>query len=240
MFLPGRNAVPLTMTLAEDLPECLGAVFDCDDPTPTCRNSARFDFPTLWDITHQYWQQCPSGPWLFRQPGVAVDAPEDEASLTNRVCEVIAGAAWKRYSNADVWYRLTTWKFPLFQLISMFPRPPLGFWEEAFTIIHLLGDPIGSSTDLIRKIDSSQSRAQTWKYTLDDPKIRPKLQDQNGSDELYRQRLWKALALIIVSYDEWGSDKGNSAECYLKQELFVIHSFPERWLLTPFQDHLLR
>ena len=211
------------MTLAEDLPECLGAIFSCDDPTPNCRNSARFDFPTLWNITHQYREQCPSGPWLFRQPGVGGDVPDGEASLTNRICELIADATWKRYSNADVWYRLTTWKFPLFQLISISSRPPLGFWEEAFTIIHLLGDPIGSSTDLVRKIDSCQSRAGYWKYRLDDNKLRPKLQDHKGPHELYRRRLWKALALIITSYDEWGSDKGTSAERYLKEELFVFH-----------------
>jgi len=147
------------MALGEDSPECLGAIFSCNDSTPTCRNSARFDFSTLWNITHQYWEQCPGGPWLFRQTGVVGDVSDGEESLTNTICEQIADATWKRYSNADVWYRLTTWKFPLFQLISTSPRPPLGFWEEAFTITHLLGDPIGSSTDLLRKIDSCQSRA---------------------------------------------------------------------------------
>lgn len=213
------------MKLAEDLPECLGAIFSCDDPTPKCRNSARFDFSTLWNITHQYWEQCPGGTWLFRRTGEVGDVSDGEMSLTNQVCEFIAGATWNRYSSADIWYRLTTWKFPLFQLISISPRPPLGFWEEAFTIIHLLGDPIGSSTDLLRKIDSCQSRAGYWKHQLDDKKLKPILEDYEGSHELYRQRLWKALALIIVSYDEWGSDKGNSVEHFLKEELFVFHLY---------------
>lgn len=52
----------------------------------------------------------------------------------------------------------------------------------------------------------------------------PKLQDHEGSHKLYKQRLWKALALIIVSYDEWGSDKGTSAERFLKEELTTFCS----------------
>jgi hypothetical protein len=210
------------MTLATRLPKCLGAVFNCDDSAPACHNSARFDFPTLWNVTDQYHEQCPRGPWLFKGPG-EVDVPRDKASLTNHICELIAGSAWKRYPYADIWYRLTTWKFPLFQLISNSPRPPLGFWEEAFTIVHLLGDPIGSSTDLIRKIDSCQSRAGHWQHILEDNTSTLDLQGDEATHELYRQRLWKALALIIVSYDEWGSDKGSSAQCYLEEELFVLH-----------------
>jgi hypothetical protein len=213
------------VSLADDFPECLGLLFNCSSLTPKCRNSAGFDFTTLWNITEQYRGQCPGGPWLFREPGWVGDVPEDRASFTNDICKLIAGAAWKRYPNADVWYRLTTWKFPLFQLISISPRPPLGFWEEAFTIVHLLGDPIGSTTDLLRKIDSCQSRAESWKHKLDNNHLRLKLQDHEGLHELYPQRLWKALALIIVSYDEWGSEKGTDAESFLTDELFVFH-FP--------------
>lgn len=193
--------------------------FDCSSSIPTCHNSAGFDFPTLWNITHQYWQQCHNGTWLHKQSGLFGDIPESEASLTNGICELIAGADWKRYTDADIWYRLTTWKFPLFQLISISPRPPLGFWEEAFSIVHLLGDPIGSSTDLIRKIDSCQKRAGFWKLELNRAELELILQDPEGSHKHYQQRLWKALALISVSYDECGSDKGTAVEEYLLREL---------------------
>jgi hypothetical protein len=212
----------LKMTNGEGLSECLGSTFNCESPTPNCWNSARFDFPTLWNITQQYWEQCPGGPWLFQKAGSVGETTLNKAALTNSICEHIAGASWEKYSNADIWYRLTTWKFPLFQLISNSPRPPLGFWEETFTIIHLLGDPIGSSTDLVRKLDSCQSRAGYWKYELEGNRLKPTLQNCEGPRQLYKQRLWKALALIIVSYDEWGLEKGTSAEEFLTAELFVF------------------
>jgi hypothetical protein len=138
-----------------------------------------------------------------------------------------------------VWYRLTTWKFPLFQLISISPRPPLGFWEEAFSIVHLLGDPIGSSTDLIRKIDSCQKRAGVWKHELSLEELDRVLQDHEGSPKQYQQRLWKALALISVSYDEWGPDKGIAAEEYIKRELCVFLPSIGRRSLIDFKDRLV-
>jgi hypothetical protein len=200
-------------------PECLGQNFSCNASIPTCHNSAGFDFPTLWKITHQYWQKCHDGPWLFKQQGIAGDVLEGKAAFTLSACEIIAGAGWKRYLNADIWYRLTTWKFPLFQLIFISPRPPLGFWEEAFSIVHLLGDPVGSSTDLIRKIDSCQERARFWKDALTCPGLELVLDDHDEPRRHYQQRLWKALALISVSYDEWGSEKGTIAQDYLQRTL---------------------
>ena len=39
-------------------------------------------------------------------------------------------------------YGLASWRGRLFQLISQFQRPPLGFWAQAFTVVHLFGNPI--------------------------------------------------------------------------------------------------
>ena len=62
-----------------------------------------------------------------------------------------------------IWVRLTTWKFPLLQLVAQFARPPLGFAEEAFTMAHLLGDPIDTINNLLQKLSSCQRRARIWK-----------------------------------------------------------------------------
>ncbi len=92
MLLSKRHISPLTMALAEHLPECLGAIFNCHNPKPKCSNSARFDFSTLWNITNQYWEQCPGRPWLFRHAGVVGDVSDGEMSLTNQIYELIADA----------------------------------------------------------------------------------------------------------------------------------------------------
>ena len=62
-----------------------------------------------------------------------------------------------------IWVRLTTWKFPLFQLIAQFPRPPLGLATQFFVMAHLLGDPIDTIKNLLQKLSKCQSRAESWK-----------------------------------------------------------------------------
>src|SRR2546421_3214026 len=117
----------------EEVVECSTAVFNCTDQTPNCRNAKGFNIPTLWSITLNYSAKCPDGPWLFKQPGpISGDVP----SLTNDACKAIAGPGWTMYAKSDIWYRVTTWKFPLFQLIALSPRPPLSFIVEAFTLVH--------------------------------------------------------------------------------------------------------
>jgi hypothetical protein len=88
---------------------------------------------------------------------------------------------------------------------------------EGFTVVHLLGDPIGTIAGLLRKIDGCQSRAVFWQDRLSNKLAA--MGDQKSKQE--KERLWKSLAIIIDSYDEWGLDVGNDAEKYLSKELYV-------------------
>jgi hypothetical protein len=89
-----------------------------------------------------------------------------------------------------------TWKLPLFQLAVQFPRVPLGFNVETATIVHLLGDPIDTMTSVLFTLATCRSRARLAKETCNDA----------GMHENHRNYAftWKALALIMVSYDECG------------------------------------
>ena len=80
-----------------------------------------------------------------------------------------------------IWVRLTTWKFPLLQLVAQFARPPLGFAEEAFTMAHLLGDPIDTINNLLQKLSDCQRRAQRWRNI--DPLVLANIKLQGESDE---------------------------------------------------------
>jgi hypothetical protein len=88
---------------------------------------------------------------------------------------------------------------------------------EAFTFVHLLGDPIGTITDLLWKIDGCQSRAVFWQDQLENNLA--VIGDQKS--ELEKERLWKSLAIIIDSFDEWGLEVGTIAQNYLSAELYV-------------------
>ncbi|KAL8243711.1 hypothetical protein R6Q59_009969 [Mikania micrantha] len=205
----------VTMTNSSRLPECLGAVFDCNGTLPNCQNSVGFDFPTLWIITSRYASQCPNGPLLFAGSVDASGPTNIHIALTNAACEAMAGSTWKKYPGADIWARLTTWKFPLFQLVANSPRPPLGFVVEAFTVTHFLGDPIGTISDVLRKIEGTQTRAVFWKGRLKRELI--VLGNEPTTSE--QRRLWKSLALIVDSFDEWGPEVGDSAQQYLTDEM---------------------
>jgi hypothetical protein len=208
--------------LTEDVVECSEAVFNCTAPTPNCRNAKGFDIRSLWTLTLAYWDKCPDGPWLFKQPGTVGPISRDEVSFTNDACKAIAGPGWTQYPGTDTWYRLTTWKAPLFQLVATSPRPPLGFDVEAFTIVHFLGDPIGTIAGLLCTIDGCQRRAVFWQDQLENNL--PVIGDQIQKPEL-KERLWKSLAIIIVSFDEWGLEVGNIAQDYLSAELSVTVKF---------------
>lgn len=101
------------------------------------------------------------------------------------------------------------------------PRTPLGWWVEAFTLVRLLGDPIGCLQELIRKLDSCQTRLGDLQVGpqadghlqggLDDEELADITQIQRGMEDRYQQRFQNALALIITSYDEFGKDVGDLA-----------------------------
>jgi hypothetical protein len=211
-----------TSRISGVLPECLEVTsFNCSDPVPHCVYSPGFNFTALWDITVDYWKLCPDGEWLYKRNETSPGAvPYNTASLTNAACKAIAGADWKPYPASDIWYRLTTWKFPLLQLVSNSPRPPLGFWVEAFSIAHLLGDPIGTIADLLRKIDSCQSRAVFWRERFGNALAIFNLHGHDArSGARFEKRLWRSFAVIVDSYDEWGLSVGDIATFYLQDKL---------------------
>jgi hypothetical protein len=76
----------------------------------------------------------------------------------------------------------------LFQLISQFQRPPLGPWAQAFTVVHLFGNPIDTIASLLYTLALCQSRARKFK--------------EGGLN-----RRWKLATLIMISYDECGNDE---------------------------------
>ncbi len=217
------NSTFLGADSSQAIIECLTTPVNCSTPLPLCTNSPRFDFPSLWAITQRYREACPDGPWLYHPvPGQAVLA--SEASLTNAACEAIAGKSWTKYAGADIWARLTTWKFPLLQLVATSPRPPLGFRIEVFVIFHQLGNPIGTIQDHLQKFQSCQRRATYWRERFTDIPTTVNRCDFLGLHS--PERLWKAFAIITDSYDEWGVAVGDDVQDFLRAELYVTYLIP--------------
>jgi hypothetical protein len=170
-------------------------------PYPNCTAAGGFQFNLLWQIT-QYIAQWPEDPRLY-SPSMP--------SITQAACVAFVGAGWAPYPAADIWSRLTAWKFPLLQLVAIFPRPPLGFKTGMFVIVQLLGNPVGTLKNLLLKVASCQSRAQDWadffsrKQVLFEGEVAP----PNARDF---EEYWKALAVVIDSYDEWGYEVGTDVQ----------------------------
>jgi hypothetical protein len=122
--------------------------------------------------------------------------------LTDETCRILTSTSdsiwtgWTPYPIGDIWTRIVTWKLPLFQLAVQFPRVPLGFNVETATVVHLLGDPIDSMTSVLFTLAICRSRARLAKETCKDAGIQ-----ENHREYAFT---WKALALIMVSYDECG------------------------------------
>lgn len=182
---------------------------DCANPWgQNCTSNTHFYFPNLWKHTQKIQQACATDHRLFIPSG-AIASPQN-ASLTQASCAAIAGWDWTYYAAADIWTRLTTWKFPLLQLVASFPRPPLSFWVECFVIVHLLGDPIDTIKSLLAKMSSCQGAAKYWRATCE------KILEKRVDDE---DRDWKALALLTDAYGEWGEE--GRARVALEQGMWV-------------------
>ena len=174
--------------------------YDCANPWGQgCTSDKRFDFSSLWKYTQSIQQACANDSRLFQFHGGST-SPRN-ASLTQASCAAIAGSDWKYYPGADIWARLTTWKFPLLQLVASFPRPPLSFRVECFVIVHLLGDPIDTVQNLLAKMSSCQNIAKEWMADSDNLMGQPVGEDEDQN--------WKALALITDAYGEW-NESGNA------------------------------
>lgn len=141
---------------------CTNTTFNCTDPIPPCQSSKRLDFASLWTITYNYYKLCGSdGAWLSESTvGLA------SAALTAAAAYEILGKGYTKFPKADIWSRLTTWKFPLIQLIATSPRPPLGKLVEVLTVLHLASDPICSIEDLLYKLEGCQRRAVYWQNQI--------------------------------------------------------------------------
>ena len=195
---------------------CLNVTFNCTQLVPTCYNPDGFDFPTLWNITQRYFEQCPRGPWIFVPHGkTSVSVQEASLTLAAAVAIVATAKSWTPYSASDIWFRLTTWKFPLWQLVANSPRPPLGWSVECFSVVRLLGNPIGSIAGLLSKLHDCQLRADDWRDQLNGP-LRLAA---GGLSPTVRASLDKKLTILSESYFEYGEDTGNTATEALAWEL---------------------
>ena len=217
--MPAFPALALSTMLGRstDLRQsCLQVTFNCTQLVPTCYNPDGFDFPTLWNITQRYFEQCPHGPWIFVPHGqTSVSVQEVSLTLAAAVAIAATAKAWTVYSASDIWFRLTTWKFPLWQLVANSPRPPLGWPVECFSVMRLLGNPTGSIAGLLRKLHDCQLRADYWRDQLNDRlylTARVLSPTQQAS-------LVKKLAILSDSYSEYGEDVGDSATRELASEL---------------------
>lgn len=159
-----------------------------------CTSSRGFEFASLWNYTQKIQAACPNDTRLFK--GSLRTTFANNASLTQEACVAIAGSGWTAYPPFDIWQRLTTWKFPLLQLIFQFPRPPLAFATESFVIFHLVGDPIDTLQSLLTKLSICQRFAKYWQHDVERSSVInfPKSED------------WKALAIITDAYAEWEQD----------------------------------
>lgn len=196
----------MTTSFCDDLPA--GNASDCARPWGMdCESKENFDFTALGAITQNIFQACANDSRLFGTMDRL--ATLYNASLTQEACEAVAGAGWTKYPDSDIWTRLTTWKFPLLQLAASFPRPPLGPNVQCFVIFHLLGDPIDSLGNLLRKLRDCQRRARFWMAQFDGP-LRIIAED-------LPLQVWKSLTLITDAYDEW--DLGDDAITVLQAGL---------------------
>ena len=199
--------------MSQNLPACdldppLQA-YDCNNTYPDCLNPYGFQFSSLWTITN-YVAACPTDTRLFDSI-----AP----SLTLGACLAFVGSdSFTPYSLSDLYMRIATWKFPLIQLVTLFPRPPLSFGTSALVIAHLLGDPIGLLKSLLLKIACGQSSAKYWISRFNN-ELRTLTREENKRESMTRAQAWKALALIVGSYDEWGFEKGQEVQEFLNEKL---------------------
>ena len=187
------------------------ATYNCSNPYPNCTSSLGFQFVSMWPIIQNIYNACPTDWRIF---------DSQTGTISEKACEELFGPSWTRYPSADIWLRLTTWKFPLLQLVAIFPKQPLSLKVEAFTIVHLLGDPISTLHGLLLKFSTCQSRAEFWKWCLSSYDLPSLIEDQGlGPRYTNLEKKWKALAIITDSYDEWGQSEGDKAKDFFFERL---------------------
>ncbi|KAL8829573.1 MAG: hypothetical protein Q9191_001950 [Dirinaria sp. TL-2023a] len=204
-------------TYCSDIP--LSDSNNCTNPWgEDCTSKAGFQFTSLWNFTRNILAACANDTRLFL-PDEGFATPQN-ASLTQESCAAIAGSGWTYYPTPDIWNRLTTWKFPLLQLVASFPRPPLSFNVECLVILHLLGDPIDTMKNLTLKMSICQSIALHWKKCGMLPETPAEINSDGPWED--RDRNWKALAIITEAYGEWNEDR--VAQTAMEEALFNFRS----------------
>ena len=165
-------------------------------------HTAGFDFANLFVIYLYLNQTCANGSDIFFQ-GTRMLTEAASRHITGNSSSIWTG--WTAYPISDIWNRIVVWKWPLLQLLSQFPKPPLGSSVEMGVMVHLLGDPIDTICSMLVTLNLCRRRARMAKQLCLELATRPHRQ-------LY-QRTWKGLAIIMVSYDECGAPEKGEDFC---------------------------
>lgn len=190
---------------------CNDVNFTCSDLTSPCENPKHIDFDSLWEITTKYAKVCPQGAWL-----APLGRTNESLALSRAAAYSIVGPGYTTYPKADIWTRLTAWKFPLVTLVALFPRPPLSVATQGLTMLHLTSDPIDTIEDLLYKLDSCQYQVILWQQKID-PRGKPLRTTPNDLAAWHkRQQRCRNLAIILESYKELGPTLSEDAEAVLR------------------------
>ena len=115
------------------------------------------------------------------------------------------------------------------------------WWAQFFVLVHLLADPISTINNLLLKVASCQARARFWKDRVDRGLMAhlttphhlaypsPAASGLQAPPRAPRQPpqlppptpegIWKGLAAIVDSCDEWGPGIGTAAEGFILDRL---------------------
>ena len=114
-----------------------------------------FSFEYLWPIAVDIYQNNPRNSSLYH--------PHDNQSricLTYDACVAHVGTGYTLYSRQDVYDRVILWRIPLIALIFTATLPALGFPSQAFTIFHLIADPIDTLWSLFYRLHLARRHAK--------------------------------------------------------------------------------
>ena len=203
-------------SMAIDCDDVLSNItYSCANPWgQNCTSQDGFQLAKVWNYTRNIQAACASDDRLYlADNGFA--SPQN-ASLTQAACVAIVGLGMAYYSSPNIWGRLTSWKFPLLQLVASFPRPPLSFTVECFAILHLLGDPIDTIRNLLYKLSNCQDIARFWQKEC---KLLLQIREDTDHERDLKDRDWKALALVTDAYGEW--NETDSARWILHNALYA-------------------
>ncbi|KAF1849773.1 uncharacterized protein K460DRAFT_360626 [Cucurbitaria berberidis CBS 394.84] len=180
----------------------------------TTNHTKGFDFAELYNVYLYLNHTCAPESDIFSS-GTRMLTAAVCRKMTRTSTSIWSG--WTPYPISDIWTRIAVWKLPLLQLISQFPRPPLGPSVETGVMLHLLGDPIDSVASMLLTLAVCQTRVERAK----------ELCVHTGVDCTHPgyHRTWKGLAIIMASYDECGASAKIENFCTTYREMRGKPSF---------------